>query len=78
MQRFNTYEFDFEKNEGKILNCVEMITNDKEEISKELWILETESEAVKKANELNKTNNDKRYKYIAINYIVCKDCLQTI
>lgn len=73
MERIDIYNFDFEKRNGQILNCVEMITNDEEEIGKDLFECETEEIAIKKAEELNKTNNDKRYKFIAINYLVKDD-----
>lgn len=73
MERIDIYNFDFEKRNGQILNCVEMITNDEEEIGKDLFECETEEIAIEKAEELNKTNNDKRYKFIAINYLVKDD-----
>lgn len=70
MERIDTYNFDFEKRKGEILHCVEMVTNDNEEISKDLYECKTEKEAIENAEKMNKNNNDKRYKFIAINYLV--------
>ena len=73
MNRIDAYSFDFEKRKGEILHCVELVSNDDEEIGKDLFEFETEEEAVEKAEELNKANKDKKYKYIAINYLVEED-----
>lgn len=73
MKRIDVHNFDFEKRKGEILHCVELVTNDEEEISKDLFECETEEIAIEKAEELNNNNNDKRYKFIAINYLVKDD-----
>ena len=68
-------DINFENREGEILHCIEMVTNDKEEIGKDLFECETEEIAIEKAEELNNNNNDKRYKFITINYLVKDDGL---
>lgn len=73
MKRIDIHNFDFENREGEVLHCIEMVTNDEEEISKDLFECETEEIAIEKAEELNNNNNDKRYKFIAINYLVKDD-----
>lgn len=73
MERIDINNFDFENREGEILHCIEMVTNDKEEIGKDLFECETEEIAIEKAEELNNNNNDKRYKFITINYLVKDD-----
>lgn len=73
MERINILNFDFKNREGEVLHCIEMVTNDEEEISKDLFECETEEIAIEKAEELNNNNNDKRYKFIAINYLVKDD-----
>ena len=70
MERIDINNFDFKNSEGEVLHCIEMVTNDEEEISKDLFECETEEIAIKKAEELNRTNNDKRYKFISVNYLV--------
>ena len=73
MKRIDVKDFDFENRKGEILHCVEMVTNDNEEIGKDLFEFETEKEAIEKAEEMNKTNQDNRYKFVAINYEVKED-----
>lgn len=73
MERIDVYNFDFEKRKGEILYCIELVTNDKEEIGVDLLECETEEEAIKEAEERNESNTDKRYKWIAINYLVEDD-----
>ena len=73
MKRINVKDFDYENRKGEILHCVEMVTNDSEEIGRDLFEFETEKEAIEKAEELNKNNQDNRYKFVAINYEVKED-----
>ena len=70
MERIDINNFDFKNSEGEVLHCIEMVTNDKEEIGKDLFECETEEIAIKKAEELNRRNNDKRYKFISVNYLL--------
>lgn len=73
MKRIDVKDFDFENRKGEVLHCVEMVTNDNEEIGKDLFEFETEKEAIEKAEEMNKNNQDSRYKFVAINYEVKED-----
>lgn len=70
MERIDINNFDFKNREGEVLHCIEMVTNDEEEIEKDLFECQTEEIAIKKAEEMNKNNRDKRYKFISVNYLV--------
>ena len=73
MERINVNDFNYEERKGEILHCIELVTNDDEERGLDLFEVKTEKEAIEKAEELNKSNQDKRSKYIAINYLVEED-----
>ena len=75
MERINVNDFNYKERKGEILHCIELVTNDDEERSLDLFEVKTEKEAIEKAEELNKSNQDKRSKYIAINYLVEEDGL---
>ena len=65
-----------EKNlkEGQVLKCIELVTNDENEIGGvDIYIIEDNEDRQEKLEELNKYNQDKRFKYIAIDYTVKKD-----
>lgn len=59
--------------EGQILKCIELVTNDENEITLQTYIIEQYEDRQEKLEELNKYNQDKRCKFIAIDYIVKKD-----
>ena len=73
MKRINVNDFNYSERKGEFLHCVELVTNDDEERSLDLFEVKTEKEAIEKAEELNQSNQDKRSKYISINYLVEKD-----
>lgn len=77
MKKINVNDFNYSERKGEILHCVELVTNDNEERSLDLFEVKTEKEAIKKAEELNKSNQDKRSKYIATNYLVEEDGLSS-
>lgn len=75
MKRINVNDFNYSERKGEILHCVELVTNDNEERSLDLFEVKTEKEAIEKTEELNRSNQDKRSKYIATNYLVEEDGL---
>ena len=78
MKRIDIKNFDFENRKGETLYCVEMVTNDQEEISKEIYACSSEKEAIEKTEEMNKHNQDNRYKFIQINYLVEEDYFEAV
>lgn len=78
MERIDIRNFDFENRKGETLYCIEMVTNDKEEISKEIYACSCEKEAIEKTEEMNKHNQDNRYKFIQINYLVQEDYFEAV
>lgn len=58
---------------GKTLKCIELVSNDSEEIGSELYVLNNKENSKELCEELNKHNTDKHYKYISINYEVQED-----
>lgn len=78
MEIIDIHKFDYEKRRGEILYCVELVTNDSEEISKQTYAFESEEIAIKECEILNKLNKDKEYKYIQSNYEVCDNELNSI
>lgn len=77
MKRFDERTFDYEKNLGKVLNCVEIV-NLKDAISLLVFYYENEKEAERECKELNETNQDKKFEYRTINYLVEIDKLISI
>lgn len=69
----NIRELKLNKMIGKTLKCIELVTNDDEETSTEIYILEDNENQNELCNELNEHNNDKHYKYITIDYKVQDD-----
>lgn len=70
MKLIDVNTFDYEKRKGEKIWCVECVTNDKEEIDSETYECENEEEAKTKCEELNKSNQDKKFKYIIIRYLI--------
>ena len=70
MKLIDINTFDFEGRKGERIWCVEEVTNDTEETGLETYECENEEEAKTKCEELNKTCQDKRFKYIAIRYLI--------
>ena len=64
------HKFDYDKRKGQILYCVELITNDIDEITLDVWEYETEKEAIKDCEYLNKFEVNSKYKYIQSNFEV--------
>ena len=75
MKRIDVDTFDYENREGEKIWCVEEITNDKEETGLETYECQNKEEAEKECEILNKTNQDKRFKFIVIRYLIEKDGL---
>lgn len=70
MKLIDVNTFDYEGRKGEKIWCVECVTNDKEEIVSETYECENEEEAKTKCEELNKSNQDKKFKYIIIRYLI--------
>lgn len=70
MKLIDINTFDFEGRKGERIWCVEEVTNDKEEMGAETYECENEEEAKTKCEELNKSNQDKKFKYIIIRYLI--------
>ena len=73
MKRIDIDTFDYENREGEKIWCVEEITNNKEENSIAVYECQSKEEAEKECERLNKTNQDKRFKFIVIKYLIEKD-----
>lgn len=69
MKRFNIENFDKEKRKDEIITFIELVTNDKEERGIESFECENMEDAKENLEELNKRNNDKRFKYIITEYL---------
>jgi site-specific DNA-adenine methylase len=69
----NIRELSLSEMTGKIIKCIELVTNDSEEISTEIYVLEDNENQNELCEELNEHNNDKHYKYIAVDYEVQED-----
>ena len=70
--------FNYSERLNEKIWCVECVTNDEEENSRDIYECENEQEAIKECNRLNDTNQDKKYKFIVIQYTVLENCLQCI
>lgn len=73
MKLINTESFDFEKRKGESIWCVELVTNNENETALDTYECENEKEAITECEELNKHNQDKKFKYIVVRYLVEKD-----
>lgn len=71
MERFDIETFDYKKNKGKLLHCVDLIYK-KDETTLETYIAKTKKEAMKNIKELNKRNDDTNYKW-QYNYCIVND-----
>jgi len=69
----NIRELNLSEMIGKTIKCIELVTNDSEEISTEIYVLEDNENQNELCEELNAHNNDKHYKYIAVDYEVQED-----
>lgn len=69
----NIRESSLNKLIGKTIKCIELVTNDNNEIGTEIYIIDNNENQDELCEELNARNNDKHYKYIAINYEVQED-----
>jgi len=78
MKIIDTREFDYEGRKGEKIWCVELITNDTDERSIEIYECESKEEAERECEYLNRTNQDNRYTHIVIEYTVAKDGLEVI
>lgn len=57
----------------KTIKCIELVTNDSEEMGTEIYVLENNENQNELCEELNAHNNDKHYKYISVDYEVQED-----
>jgi hypothetical protein len=69
----NIKELNLSEMTGKTIKCIELVTNDEEETSKEIYVISNNENQNEMCEELNARNNDKHYKYIAIDYEVQED-----
>ena len=75
MKLIDVNTFDYENRKGEKIWCVEEVTNDDEMTGLETYECENEEEARVKCEELNKSCQDKRFKYIVVRYLIEEDGL---
>jgi len=73
MKRIDIKNFNFEDRLNEKIWCVELVSNNEEEISYEIYECLSEEEALKECEYCNKNNADKNYKYITVLYTVKED-----
>lgn len=78
MKRIDVKEFNYEERVGEKIWCVELITNDEDERSIEIYECQNKEAAEKECEYYNDRNQDDRYKYITIEYTVTTDGLEVV